>query len=211
MILIFFLSSPSFNYSTPIIKDGDSSLQIDTTKAIKIHNFWLIPKSKYDFTLLHDGFSDTLSLITCAEYVFSPFGTLNDKSDIPHSKLKNFKLSNRIKKMDVGDFEFQFLTLKSSRLILFLYNDPEATKHSYIFKGEIKDNEVNFVEGIKIGMTKDAFFLTFFESFPVDLLKQYRFVELKSCIEDITHTYFFKDNILQSVNFITNSYWSLDY
>ena len=209
--LILYPSLISFNHSRLLSNDEYNIIKIDSAKAIYLGNFVLQPKDPFEFSLINNGLSDTLALRTCTEYVYYPFGRLNNKSDLLHSKLSNFNIRNRIDKKDIGDVEFQILTLKSSRLILFFDNDPEASKHSYILKGEIKDSEVNFLEGIKIGMAKDIFFTIFFEKFPVALLKQYNYFVLKSCIDDITHTYSFKDNKLQSIDFITDSYWVVNY
>ena len=190
---------------------SNSVEQADTTNSIKIDNFWATPKPSFELNSILDSTFDTLKLVTCAEFVYSPFGQLNNKSDLPTSNLKNFEILNRLDKIDVTEIEFQILTLNSSRLILFFENDPEASKHSYIFKGEIKDSNVNFIDGIKIGMTKENFIKTFFDSFPNELMTKYNFIVFESCVEDITHTYSFKDNKLQSINFITDSYWTVNY
>ena len=60
-------------------------------------------------------------------------------------------------------------------------------------------------------MTKEDFINTFFDSFPNELLKNYKYFELISCLDDITHTYVFNDNKLQSIKFITDSYWTVNY
>ncbi|MBT9395563.1 hypothetical protein KLP40_20525 [Hymenobacter sp. NST-14] len=191
--------------------EKDTVTQFDTTNAIKIGDSWATPKPTFEFNSLLDSSADTLKLVTCAEFVYSPFGQLNNKSDLPTSNLKNFKILDRLDKMDIGEIEFQILTLNKSRLILFFDNDPEASKHSYIFKGEIKDSNVNFIEGIKIGMTKEDFIKTFFDNFPSELMTKYNFLVFESCVQDIKHTYSFKDNKLQSINFITDSYWTVNY
>lgn len=211
LTFIFFSLLTACGNSKRTSKTVDSTQQIDTINAMKIGGFWVTPKQSFELKSIFDRSSDTLSLVTCAEYVFSPFGQLNNKSDLQTSNLKNFKILDRVDKMDIGEIEFQILTLNSNRLIFFFDNDPEAVKHSSIFKGEIKDNEVKFVDGIKIGMTKENFIKTFFDNFPKELLSKYNYIVLESCVQDIKHIYSFKDNKLQAINFITDSYWKVNY
>jgi len=110
----------------------EKTQQIDTTKSIRIGSLWITPKSTFQ---LESGIenSDTLLLATCADFVYSPFGEIKDKKCLQTSKLKDFNIIDRISKQKDGDIEIQILTLKSSRLILFFDNDPEAITHSYIF------------------------------------------------------------------------------
>lgn len=192
-------------------KHRNSAQQIDTTKAIKIGNYWALPKLSFELNSLLKSSGDTLSIVTCSEYVYSPFGIIKDKSEFKSSLLKNFSVTNRTDSMDVGKFEFNILKLNTSKLIFFFDNDPEASKHSDLFKGEIHDNEVQFVNGVKIGMSKEEFYKVFFDNFPNDLLRKYKYFVLESCIQDIKHTYSFEDNKLQSIYFITDSYWTVNY
>ena len=113
--------------------------------------------------------------------------------------------------MDVGKFEFNILKLKASKLIFFFDNDPEASKHSDLFKGEIYDNEVKFVNGVNIGMSKEEFCNIFFDKFSKDLRSKYNIFVLESCVEDIKHYYTFVDNKLKSITFGSRSYWKVEY
>jgi hypothetical protein len=183
---------------------------VDTTKSFKIDNDWVTPKSTFDLSSLSKS-SDTLSIIICDEYVYSPFGLIKDKSDLQTSLLKNFSITNRVDSMDIGPIEFQILKLNSSRLILFFDHDPEAVKHSSIFKGEIKDSNVNFSNNTKIGMDKDNFYKIFFDNFPTVIQDKFKVVVFESCIQNIKHYYNFENNKLTSVKFVTDSYWTVNY
>jgi hypothetical protein len=192
-------------------KPTTTNTLIDTLKSIKIDKQWVTPKKTLELNSELNSSGDTLCIVTCTEYVFSPFGLLKDKSDIKTSLLNNFTMTDRIDTMDIGPFEFQILKHNSSRLILFFDNDPEASKHSYIFKGEINDSDVNFLDNVKIGMSKTEFYNTFFYNFPAELQNKYKTVVFISGIEDIKHFYSFNQSKLISVNFITNSYWKVNY
>ena len=183
---------------------------IDTTKSFRIDGLWTTPKSNFEFSSWKENL-DTLFLVTCSDFVYSPFGEMKEKTDLLKSNLKNFKIKDRIEKQENGEFEFQELTLKSSRLILFFDNDPEASRHSYIFKGEIFDKDVKFNQDIKIGMNKDNFIMTFFDRFPTKISTKYQCIVLESCVQDIKHIYSFRNNELESIKFSTDSYWTVNY
>jgi hypothetical protein len=185
--------------------------QIDTSTALKIRNFWVSPKKSFEFNSLISSSNDTLSLVTCSEYVYSPFGQINNRNEINNGLLRNFSVTNKIETMNNNTFEFLILKHGASRLILFLDNDPESSKHSYIFQGDINDSDVNFIYGIKIGMSKELFITNFFDSFTNDLLVNYNIITFESCVQDIIHTYTFKADKLQSVNFKSNSHWKVNY
>jgi hypothetical protein len=192
---------------------ADNSLAIDTTKAVRIANFVTVPKESFGFyesNATHASSHDTLSLVTCSDYVYSPFGQLKNKLDIPKSGLKNFKITNRTEKMDNSNFEFQILRLNSSKLILF-FDSTSHVRSTYVFKGEIYDNDVVFADNIKLGMTKEDFINTFFVNFPKDQLPNYNTIILEPCVEDTKHVYSFKDGKLKSVEFKSISYWTVDY
>lgn len=209
-LIIFALLTACDNSKRPT-KLENSPQQIDTTKAIKIDNYWVTPKPSFEFNSLQNSSGDTLSIVTCSEYVYSPFGIIKDKSEFKSSLLKNFSVTNRTDSMDAGKYEFNILKLNRNKLIFFFDNDPEASKHSDLFKGEIYDSEVQLINGVKIGMSKEEFYNVFFDNFSNDLMKKYKCFVLESCVQDIKHKYSFKDNKLQSINFITDSYWTVNY
>lgn len=184
---------------------------IDTLNSVKLGNDWITPKTMFDFNSFSDFQGDTLGIVTCAEYVYSPFGLIHNKSGLKSSKLSNFVCIDKIEKMESGEFEFQKLSLDSNRIILFFDNDPESSKSSYVFKGEIFDNKVVFDNNVKIGMTKKAFIDTFFDYFPENMISRYHTMVFESCVQDIRHTYTFKNDKLETVKFDSDSYWKVNY
>lgn len=190
---------------------NDLASKIDTTKAVKIDRYWAKPKPSLEFNSFLENRGDTLSIVSCADYVYSPFGAINNKSELQSSLLRNFSVSNRIDKIEEESIEFQILRFKGSKLSLYFDTALEDSKRSNIFKGEIKDSEVSFVNGIKIGMDKEAFYKIFFDEASHELMEKYNYIAIASCVQDITHTYLFQDNKLQSVKFTTDSYWKVDY
>lgn len=213
-LIIFYLfanacSNPSHSDKNQTKKT--SATKVDTTKSFKIANTWVTPKTSLDFNALNKFAGDTLDLVVCGEYVWSPFGNIKNKSGFKSSLLSNFGVTNRMLKEDSGTFEFNSLRHNNSKLLFFFDTDPEASAHSSIFKGEIYDADVHFANGIKIGMPVSDFFKTLFDHFPVELTLQYHVIVLESCVQDIIHTYTFKNGKLTSVTFANDSYWKIDY
>jgi hypothetical protein len=190
------------------LNSGDLGIQSD---SIKIDGFYVNPKKLFGFNSVGDINHDTLTLVTCSDYIFSPFGALKDKSRISGSLLKNFTSINRLDTMDVGVVEFQILKHESSRLILFFDQDKFASRESYVFDGDIKDSDVNLAERIRIGMSKRDFIMTFFEKLPDELMRKYDIIAFESCVDGIRHTYIFKDGKLDAIYFRSHSYWKVSY
>lgn len=185
---------------------------VDTTISFKVDHYLVTPKKSFDFNSLGKSFGDTLHIVTCSDYVYFPFGKLADKSSLPISLLKDFTITNFKRdtftntNMTPPFFEWNEsvdLKLADNKLNLFLDNDPEASIHGYIRRGQIIDSKVIFSNNIKIGMSIDDFFKKFFEHFPTELQKKYKVVELESCVTDIIHIYTFDCGKLSCVKFIS--------
>ncbi|EHQ30362.1 hypothetical protein [Mucilaginibacter paludis] len=191
--------------------DTTHSVKIDTAHSVKIDNYWVTPKKYLEFNSLGKENSDTLTLVICSDYVYSPFGSIKDSLGLKLSLLNNFSITDRLYSTDIEPQKLQILKFKNSRLMLFFDSDPEASTHSYILKGEIHDIEVRFTNNIKIGMSTGDFYKSFFDYFPEEIQQRYKYVQFESCVEDIKHIYTFNNNKLSSVKFISDTYWKLDY
>ncbi len=169
---------------------------VDSCKSIKIDNFCVEPKLNLDFNTLIKSSDDTLSLSVCGDYVYHPFGQLTASSELATSRLKNFKvISSR------GNAELFGIKHNSSMLQLYFTNDSESVKSSYIRGGEIYDSDVNFINGMKIGMKVSDFYDVLFVDFPPKLYNNYSVIVLESCVNGIRHIYNFRENKLFSVKF----------
>ncbi len=134
---------------------------------------------------------------------FSPFGKLNEKSNFQKTLLKNFKTINKKKKVEGGFIEYQFkFAFRSSNLHIEFDNDLEASTHSYIVGGEIRDREIGFVNNVHIGMDVDDFCRIFFSFFPEEILERFKVIIFESCVTDIVHIYTFENKKLISVKFV---------
>jgi hypothetical protein len=189
--------------------DNNTSIQTNT-KTTEIQKANWIPKSSFGFESIHFNM-DTLFIVTCSEFVYSPFGALDDKKDLSTSSLNNFNQQTKIQRMDIGEVEFQYLTLNLNRLILFFDKNDGGNKHSYVFKGELKDSSVSLINGIQVGVNKDDCMNAFFDNYESKLLNQVNVISLISCVDDIVHTYTFKNETLNSIDFKTDSYWNVNY
>ena len=187
-------------------------IPVDSTTSYKIDNYWVTPKRSFGFNSLKQTSGDTLYLVTCSEYVYFPFGKLTDKSSLTASLLKGFTITHFIRdtftnKNIVPPFfewsESIDLKLVDDKLSLFLDNDPEASMHGYVRGGQIVDSKVVFSNNVKIGISTEDFYKTFFDYFPAALNKKYSVVNLESCVTDVTHIYTFNKGQLASVMFIS--------
>ena len=207
-ILIYSICFLSCANQSEQINSG--SFKIDTSQSFKINGTWATPKKTIKFdTLIKDN--DSLHLVVCGEYVYSPFGILDDKSDFKKSALKNFKIAEKTAKDGDETFAVQSLNHNSSKVIFFFDHDPEASKHSSIVKGEINDRDVLFANGVHVGMSTGNFYNSFFDYFPDELKDKYKFFVLESCAEGIKHIYTFETGQLKSVKFITDYQFKVDY
>ncbi|WP_207425725.1 hypothetical protein [Pedobacter sp. SYSU D00535] len=90
-----------------------------------------------------------------------------------------------------------------NKLNIFLDNDPEASTHGYLRGGQIVDTKVAFAKDIRIGMSAQDFYQSFFDYFPKELSSKYKVVWFESCALDVSHLYIFNKGLLSSVKFIS--------
>jgi hypothetical protein len=193
---------------------GKTIVKSDTNQSVKIDGFWVEPKPvlKYAFGNEVTITADTVDLPSCGDYTFSPFGKINDRSELPKSLLKNFSITNKTDTSNGDKTIVQSLKLDSSKLLLYFDHDPEAERGSYIIKGEIYDKKVLFTNNIRIGMRKDDFYNVFFTNYPQLLQNKYHVIAFETCIEGLKHIYSFKNDRLYSVKFeCIKCSWKIDY
>ncbi len=189
----------------------ESIPKIDTSKSIKIGEYWVMPKDSFDLNEFSIDQSDTLTLVTCSDFVYYPFGKAENQNALAKGVLSEFKSVSKKKSISSYLVKYNSLSLKSSRLVLYFDNDPEATINGYIFKGEVNDPEVRFINKTKIGLSKKDFISQFFNSFPADVLNKYNVIVFESCVTGSKQVYIFKDDVLKQILFSSYSQWDLDY
>jgi hypothetical protein len=205
---IFLLSSLTGFCSAE--RSADNNLGVgDSVKPVKIGKYYVFLNPSFAFDSVVKAANDTLYLVTCSDYVYSPFGKITSEKDLQSSSLRHFAKSSKI--VSEND-EVQSLKLGTNRLILFFDNDPSATRASYIIKGEINEPNVEFINGIKVGVNKRQFFDCFFKSVPKELENEFKIIIFESCVTGIKHTYFFDKGNLQYVKFeCVDCTWKVDY
>ena len=188
---------------------------IDTTKSFKIDNIWVTPNSSYDVNSLLHHSADTLEIVTCSEFVYSPFGIIKN-ADLKSGLLSKFDVIDTSFGMD-GDEWFlvcELLKLNSNRILFYFHDTSLAIKHSPIIEGEVNDSSVSFSNNIKVGISLEYFYKIFFDNFPLELQNKYSVIVLESCVKGvrgIRHIYTFKDNKLYSIKFFQSGHASYDY
>lgn len=187
---------------------GQNEMSTDT---INIEGFKIIPLKAFDYNGNLVIKEDTLFLVTCCNFVFYPFGKLTNKHSLKKSIFKNWTIKKykreSFKNTNLAPpvwefFEYVQVTFGKNRLSFFFDNDPEASTHGYISKGEIWDNKVELLQHIKVGMDINTFCSKFFVNYPPELYKRFRVISFISCISDITQHFTFKNEKLSNIKFI---------
>jgi len=178
-----------------------AGLPADTTKSFKIDKYWITPKPTFEFSAILKISHDTLALVTCAEYAYSPFGILKEKEELKTSSLKNFSVKDTSVELPGSRQMCQILNWHSNKLLLFFDHDPEASKDSYVISGEINDSSVLFSNKLKIGAESKLFYELFFDDFPKELQNRYHVIVLEACVSSVKHIYNFRNEKLASVKF----------
>jgi hypothetical protein len=142
-----------------------------------------------------------LEIVTCGNYVYFPFG-FNQKREEPVLQVLNH-FADSIVNYPNADTVLRFHSLKyrSSQLLLFFDNDPEASVSLYILKGQILDKSIPFSNGIHIGMTIESFLKKFFNRFPNRWVSNLEKIVFDSCVEGIKHIYCFSNHRLVQIRF----------
>jgi hypothetical protein len=172
----------------------------------------VVPKESFQMHSVAKNSDDSLVIISCGDFVFYPFGKMSKASELSSSVLNIFKVQSHLEKMDNGKVLFHTLQYKSSRLLLFFDDDPEASTSSYVLKGDIIDSNVVFSNNIRIGMSKSAFLSEFFESYSPEILKDYNIIIFDTCVFGTRLTFYFINNCLSKVGIVTlGTFWKLNY
>ena len=170
----------------------------DTSKYVIIANERVVPKETFQFITSNKFNGDTLDLVSCSEYVYSPFGKITNEGELKSSLLNRFSVVSHRQAETLNFYELKF---GQSNLVLSFDNDTEAAQSSYLVKGEIYDGSIVSSNGIKVGMSSVDFYRTFFSSFSDKLQKKYNVVIIESCVIGLKHIYTFDGNKITSVKF----------
>jgi len=170
----------------------------DTSKYVIIANERIVPKEVFQFVTLNKSDGDTLDIVSCSEYVYSPFGKINNEAELKSSVLKNFSVVRHQQNETLNFYELKY---GQSKLILHFDNDTEAAQTSYIINGGLYDGSIVSSNGIRVGMSSVDFYKTFFYSFSEKLQKKYKVVIIESCVIGLKHIYTFEGNRVTSVKF----------
>ena len=209
ILLICSITVLSCNTYNKTIKTDKKAGNRSSSKKFKVDGLTVSPKQSTEFDTLIKFNSDTLAIQVFSKYVYFPFGIIKAEFKPQLGLLQNFSLIIDTLSTDIGDTYLQVLQHNTNKIV-FSFNSTYKGSESDLFSGEIHDSDVNFVNGIKIGMSVEDFYAIFFDNFPVKLMNRYKYFSLMS-IDGIEHIYFFADNKLKSIKFTRGVYWKLTY
>ena len=170
-------------------------------KTFRIGSYPVSLKNTFEFYELEKAADDTLRIQICSDNLFSPFGVIRDTNQFANSQFKNYLLDNTV---GVGDDEktIQSVVMKdSSRLAFYFFHTNESAPHSYIIQGVVYDTAIHIFKTVRVGMKKEDFYKTFFNTFPAELMEKFRFVVFETCVFGIRETFRFRNNKLASARF----------
>ena len=108
---------PQENVKQPMI---EPAMLFDSTDAYKVAGKWMKPKKDFEFNDSARISGDTLYLVTCADFVYYPFGEIKDKSKLKQSLLNGFKVDEKAVRTDDGnELVYQILRKENNKLLLF--------------------------------------------------------------------------------------------
>lgn len=155
--------------------------------------------------------NDSLLLVSCEDEIRNPFGNIYNDSDIKNSLLKDFTIAKHIIDTSSGIESHTLKLIKNStNLILYFDNDLEAASRSYILKGEIIEDNIALVSGIRIGISEKEFIERYFSKFPEKLQNKIHVIVIAFCVDDIIHYYQFINNKLISIKFVSDSSFDIE-
>ncbi len=183
----------------------------DSAQFVKIDgtNYNVLPQPFFRDNCVASLSNDTLTIVASADYVYFPFGEINNPHEIRSSVLSGLNVSSKVSEGN----HYEMVSLDRDKVILCFDTIEEGVKVSYIVKGSINDDGFLLAYNIQVGMTKERFFETFFEECPSPLINKCHVFAIKSCFVDITHYYSFESNVLGSIKFVPDgvSPFKIDY
>jgi hypothetical protein len=159
------------------------------------------PANGFEFEFVETRAPDTVYVVSCDEFLFSPFGVMKSKRDLRRSTLRDLTFNSIRRSQSDGTFEYEYLHSHTSRLILFFDTDTEGERSSYIMQGEIRDSTIRLAKHVRLGMTKQEFVDSFFLAFPLNELYRARVFVFDTCLGDVRHFYVFEQNKLVRILF----------
>lgn len=142
--------------------------------------------------------NDTLLIVSTEEILYYPFGQYRSFKDFQSSQ----PIQDNSYSIDSIETEFKVITLKSVNNFLKLLASKESGNLE-IINAEIKDNNLMFSNGVKIGISQKEFLSIFFYSVP-DELEKVSVIELESGLTGIRHYYSFSKNKLKRISLISD-------
>ncbi len=154
---------------------------------------------EFDFHSIANESKKELTVVSCGNFVYFPFGKLNSVADLSSSALKGFIVTPDRKRDGITLYSLQSGV---NHLTLVFHNpDDEGPINSYLVNGEVNDSTLRFSNGLHVGMKQSDFFSLFFESYPVSKWKSLETVIFESCVTGTQHIYSFSKGRLKRIKF----------
>lgn len=194
LIILFFLIL-FFSCNMKKNLDGDKK---NTSSIISMDSLLNLAQEKCEIIEVK-LLKDTLLMVSTNDVLYYPFGEYRSLEDF---LLTQPFLKDNIHDVDSTEKDFKIITLESANNH-FKFIESKESGNLEIIDAEIKDNCVNFSNGVKVGMSKKVFLSKFFYDIPNEL-KNVSVVEFESALTGIWHYYLFSENKLRRVSIISD-------
>ncbi|GAA4381595.1 hypothetical protein [Hymenobacter koreensis] len=208
IILLFALFSCNDNRNITINQvnkktNNQETNIIDKADVYKVDNTWFIPKKSFEFNDSARIQGDTLTLITCANFIYYPFGNIQEESFLKSPLLKELTATQKVAHVDENQFKYHLLQKDESKLLfLFKEQKPDEYWGSYIERGIINNSSIMLSNGIRTGISIKEFYSKFFKQVNQDLHSRVSIIILEPCISgNPRHVYNFTDQKLKQIKF----------
>jgi hypothetical protein len=201
--MFFTFCSKSGSEQAPEKQAIKLSTAVDSVGSYKLNGGWLKARKSFEFNDSARFSGDTLYLVTCADFVYYPFGAIKNESELRRSLLKNFDAKTKVVSIE-ANYKSTFHSLRkgNNKLLLFFLNEDDEGWGSYIQKGILVDSSVALINGIKVGMPTSRFYSVFLTAMDAKLQRKVRFVVLEPCVDpNPRHVYSFGAGRLKTIRF----------
>ncbi len=155
-------------------------------------------KSNFELNVLFIK-NDTLELVSDSQFLYFPFGVFKNIQSLKHS-LNQFRDS--IQKDSSSNEELERMIFNKS--FVKFYYDKDQGKFQ-IVSGQIIDENIVMINGIKLGMEKHEFLEEFFNFYKPIKVDNIKVIQLVSGLQGMTHYYYFNnDSKLVSIKLMSD-------
>jgi hypothetical protein len=190
------LSSGRLAATLASMRSSITFLLFITLASVGCQSTTVVPLNPDDGTHLISFDGDTLRFYTSADFIYEPFGPIPTPSDIRRSMPPWLAIDS----IQRDEHYFYSLTSSQAQFMLFVDQDSEATRSSYVQAGSLTTPMLTISSGFRIGDRIERFLKRQFATYPSSWNRS-KVIEYASALAGDYQTYVFQADTLASVTF----------